>query len=142
MKIYTLILASLISWAASIANAGDYVTPEGITVLTEKQIMTQIIGNTYMWGIKTVEYFEPSTGGNKEGRIKGKHRRTGLFGGNWKVTGPLMCWEYDDPKWAAYNDCFTTALDGDTVILYTIRGNLHSDIAGTITLVSGNPNDL
>jgi hypothetical protein len=142
MKILSCILAALFSWAALIANADDYIAPEGVTVLTEEQLMTQVIGNTYLGGKKFVEYFEPPTGGKKEGRIKGKHRRTGLYGGNWKISGSLMCWEYDDPKSAAYNDCFTTALDGDIVNLYTVRGNIHSDIAGTITLAPGNPNNL
>jgi hypothetical protein len=52
MKIRTYILVVLISWAASIANAGDYIVPEGVTVLTEEQLMTQVIGNTYMGGKK------------------------------------------------------------------------------------------
>jgi hypothetical protein len=142
MKIRTYILVVLISWAASIANAGDYIVPEGVTVLTEEQLMTQVIGNTYMGGKKWVEYYQPSTGGQREGRIKGKHRRTGLYGGNWKINGPLMCWEFDDPKLAVYNDCITTALDGDTVNFYTIQGNVHTDIAGTVTLTPGNPNNL
>ena len=142
MKICTYILVALISWAASNANAGDYIVPKGVTVLTEDQLMNQVIGNTYMGGIKWVEYYEPSTGGKKEGRIKGQHRRTGLYGGKWKIDGSLMCWEYDDPKSSAYNDCFTTALDEDTVIFYTIRGKVHADIAGTVTLIPGNPNSL
>ena len=142
MKIRTYILVVLISWAASFANAGEYIVPNGVTVLTEEQLMAQVIGNTYMGGKKWVEYFEPSTGGKKEGRIKGNHRRTGHYGGNWKINGSLMCWEFNDPKSAAYNDCFTTALDGNTVNLYTIQGNLHSGLVDAVTLIPGNPNNL
>ena len=142
MNIRTSILVVLISWAVSIANAGDYIVPEGVTVLTEEQLMTQVIGNTYMGGKKWVEYYEPSTEGQREGRIKGKHRRTGIYGGNWKINGSLMCWEFDDPKIAVYNDCFTTALNGDTVTTYTIHGIVHTDAAGTVTLIPGNPDNL
>jgi hypothetical protein len=142
MKICTYILLALISWTTSIANAKDYIVPEGVTVLTEDQLMAKVIGNTFMGGIKWVEYYEPSIGGQKVGRIKGKHRRTGLYGGNWKIKESLMCWEHDDPKWAAYDDCFSIALDGDTVIRYTTRGIEHADIAGKLTLIPGNPNSL
>jgi len=142
MKIRTYILVGLVSWVASVVNAEDFIVPEGVTVLNEKQLMTQIIGNTYMLGKLTVEYFEPPAEGQREGRIKGKHRRRGLYGGNWKINGSLMCWEFDDPKLAVYNDCFTTALDGDIVTSYTIRGHLHTYPAGTVVLVPGNPNNL
>ena len=142
MKIQTCILVGLISWTTSIANAGDYIVPEGVTVLTEEQLMTQVIGNTYMGGKIWVEYYEPSTVGKMEGRIKGKQGRTKVYGGNWKINGPLMCWEFDDPKIAVYNDCFTTALNGDTVNFYTIHGIVHTDAAGTVTLIPGNPDNL
>jgi hypothetical protein len=142
MNIRTAILVAGVSWIAPTANAGDYIVPEGVTVLTEDQVMTQVIGNTFVGGIKWVEYYAPSNDGQREGRIKGKHRRTGQYGGKWSVDGSLMCWEYDDPKSAAYNDCFTFALNGDTVIFYTIRGIVHADIAGEISMMPGNPNDL
>jgi hypothetical protein len=142
MNIRTCILVLFISCAASVANAGDYAVPKGVTVLTEEQLMTQIIGNTFAGGTKWVEYYAPSSDGQREGRIRGKHRRTGLYGGKWKIDESLMCWEFDDPKWAAYNDCFTIELKGDIVNAYTIRGILHADIAGEITLIPGNPNDL
>ena len=142
MNIRSCILVLFILWTTSVANAGDYVVPEGVTVLTEEQLMTQIIGNTIAGGIKFVEYFAPSSDGQREGRIRAKHRRTGLYGGNWKISESLMCWEYDDPKSAAYNDCFTIELDEDIVNLYTVRGNRHADIAGEFTLIAGNPNDL
>ena len=142
MQIRTCFLVALFSWSASIANAADYIAPKGVTLLTEEQLMTQVIGSTYMGGTMWEEYYQPSTGGKKEGRIKGKYRRTELYGGDWKISGSLMCWKFDDPKLAVYNDCFTTSLDGDTVTFYTIRGIVHTDPAGTIKLISGNPNSL
>jgi len=135
-------LAALFSWSVSVATAGDYIVPTGVTVLTEEQLLTQVIGNTYVGGTMWVEYYEPPTGHLKEGRIKGKSRRQGPYGGSWKIKGALMCLEFDKAEWAAYNDCYTTALDGNTVIFYTIHGKVHTDVSGQVTLISGNPNDL
>ena len=53
-----------------------------------------------------------------------------------------MCWEFDTAKMSVYNDCFTVALDGNTVITYTIHGKVHTDPSGQITLAPGNPDDL
>ena len=75
MNIRSCILVLFILWTTSVANAGDYVVPEGVTVLTEEQLMTQIIGNTIAGGIKFVEYFAPSSDGQREGRIRAKHMK-------------------------------------------------------------------
>jgi hypothetical protein len=135
-------LAALFSWSVSVATAGDYIVPTGVTVLTEEQLLTRVIGNTLVGGTRWVEYYEPATGNLKEGRIKGKSKGIGLYGGSWKIKGALMCWEFDTAKMAVYNDCFTIALDGNTVITYTIHGKVHTDPSGQITLIPGNPNDL
>jgi hypothetical protein len=133
---------ALIVTTTSVTSAEDYVVPTGVTVLTEEQLLNQIIGSTLVGGTRWVEYYEPATGNLKEGRIKGKSKGIGLYGGSWKIKGALMCWEFDTAKMAVYNDCFTTALDGNTVITYTIHGKVHTDPSGRITLIPGNPNDL
>jgi len=46
----TCLLVSLVVGATSIATAEDYVLPTGVTVLTEEQILNQIIGNTLVYG--------------------------------------------------------------------------------------------
>ncbi len=135
-------LAALFSCSVSIATAGDYIVPTGVTVLTEEQLLTQVIGNTYVGGTRWVEYYEPAADELKKGRIKGKHSRYGLYGGDWKIEGALMCWQFDRAEWAVYNDCWTTTLDGNNVIWYTIHGKVHTDTSGQVTLIPGNPNDL
>jgi len=56
--------------AISPATAEDYVVPTGVTVITEEQLLNQIIGCTLLGGETWVEYFEPAANGLKEGRIK------------------------------------------------------------------------
>ena len=80
-------LAALFSWSVSVATAGDYIVPEGVTVLTEEQLLTRVIGNTLVGGTRWVEYYEPATGNLKEGRIKGKSKGIGLYGGVGKLKG-------------------------------------------------------
>ena len=136
------LLVALIVTTTSATSAEDYVVPTGVTVLTEEQLLNQIIGNTLVGGTRWVEYYEPATGNLKEGRIKGKSKGIGLYGASWKIKGALMCWEFDTAKMSVYNDCFTAALNGNTVITYTIHGKVHTDPTGQITLLPGNPNDL
>jgi len=136
------VLVTLLVGAISPATAEDYIVPAGVTVLTEEQLLNQIIGNTLAGGTRWVEYYEPVTGNLNEGRLKGKSKGIGLYGGSWKINGPLMCWEFDTARMSVYNDCFTVALDGNTVITYTIHGKVHTDPSGQITLIPGNPNDL
>ena len=67
------LLVSLVVGATSIATAEDYVVPTGVTVLTEEQLLKQIIGSTLIGGNEGwVEYFELPTDDEKKGRIKGK----------------------------------------------------------------------
>ena len=56
------LLVALVAGITSIATAVDYTVPTGVTVLTEEQLLNQIIGNTLMGGTKRVEYFESPTG--------------------------------------------------------------------------------
>jgi hypothetical protein len=44
------LLMSLLAGITSIAIAEDYVAPTGVTILTEEQILNQIIGNTIVGG--------------------------------------------------------------------------------------------
>jgi hypothetical protein len=65
------VLVALLVGTTFIATAEDYVIPTGVTVLTEEQLLKQIIGNTVMDGIESwVEYFEPPTGDQKKGSFR------------------------------------------------------------------------
>ena len=142
LQVRICVLVTLLVGAISPSTAEDYIVPAGVIVLSEEQLLNQIIGNTLVGGTRWVEYYEPATGNLKEGRIKGKSKVIGLYGASWEIKGALMCWEFDTAKMSIYNDCFTVALDGNTVITYTIHGKVHTDPSGQITLIPGNPNDL
>ena len=117
------LLVALIVTTTSVTSAEDYILPTGVTVLTEEQLLNQIIGNTLVGGYENwVEYFEPPTGDQKKGRFKGKSTGSGLYGGSWEVKEDLMCWKHDKPHMVKYNICITIVLDGDIVTFYETSG--------------------
>jgi hypothetical protein len=137
------LLVSLVVGATSIATAEDYVLPTGVTVLTEEQILNQIIGNTLDYGYQHhVEYFEPPTGDQKNGRFKGKSGPLGRYGGSWEVKENLMCWKHDESHMVKYNICITIVLDGDIATWYKTSGSAWYNRHSPIKLISGNPKNL
>jgi hypothetical protein len=133
------VLVALFVGAISPAIAEDYVVPTGVTVLTEEQLLNQIIGSTLVAGNERwVDYFELPTGDEKKGRIKGKTGYTGFYEGDWTIHGALMCLHYDEMSKVAYNNCYTTVLDGDTVTWYLATGTAYYARFGRIKLISGN----
>ena len=131
---------ALLVGAISPATAKDYVVPTGVTVLTEEQLLKQIIGSTLNFK-KYFEYFELPTADEKKGRIKGKGR-IGFYEGDWTVHGALMCLRYDKTSLVKYNNCHTTALDGDTVTWYLATGTPWYNRTPPIKLISGNYKNL
>ena len=137
------LLVALIVTTTSVTSAEDYILPTGETVLTEEQLLNQIIGNTLVGGHQHwFDYYEPPTGDQKKGKFKGKSATLGRYGGSWEVKGNLMCWQYDESKMAQYNQCFTTVLDGDIVTWYKTSGFPWYNRLPPIKLVSGNPENL
>jgi hypothetical protein len=111
-----------------------------VTVLTEEQLLNQIIGNSLDLGNgRWVQYFEPPTGDQKKGRFKGKGGIPGRVSGSWEVKEAVMCWQYD--KVVSYNRCVTTVLDGDIVTWYQPDGFPKYNARPPIKLISGNPNN-
>ena len=134
------LLVTLLAGATFIATAEDYVVPTGVSVLTEDQLLNQIIGSTLMGGnFGWIVYFVPPSGDQKKGRLKGRNSFSGPIPGDWTVNGSLMCWHFDSPIQVSRNGCFTTALDGDTVTWYLPTGTPRYSRAGRIKLISGNP---
>jgi len=88
---------ALVVGTSFIAKAVDYILPTGVTVLTEEQLLTIIIGNTTTGknsvAGKWAEYYEPSRDEGKNGEIRGKARRA--YYGQWKINGSLMCLDFD-----------------------------------------------
>ena len=133
------LLVALIVTTTSVTSAEDYVVPTGVTVLTEEQLLNQIIGNTLIGGSGRYRaYFLPPSGDQKKGRFKGKAKGT-YTKGDWTVNGSLMCWHFDSPTRSAANGCFTTALDGDTVTWYLPTGTPRYSMGGPRKLISENP---
>ncbi len=140
LEIRNCLLVVLIIGATSVNAAEDYVIPTGVTVLTEEQILNQIIGSTLMatYG-RWTEYYLPPSGDQKKGRFKGRYSYYGPTKGDWTVNGSLICRHYDTPAMGRFNGCFTTNLDGDTVTWYETSGFPWYSRAGRIKLISGNP---
>jgi hypothetical protein len=138
------LLVALVVATTSVTSAEDYVVPTGVTILTEEQLLNQIIGSTLMGGkYQWYAYFLPPSGDQKKGSFRGKTAsRTAHHGGDWTVNGSLMCWHFDKIDMAQYNDCFTTNLDGDTVTWYLPGGTPRYSRYGRISLISGNPENL
>ncbi len=132
------LLAALIVSTTLAEAAEDYVVPAGVSVLTEDQLLNQIIGSTlktYRWRA----YFLPPSSDQKKGRFKGRNSMVGPIPGDWTVNGSLMCWHFDSIKRSVYNGCFTTNLDGDTVTWYLPTGTPRYSKGGPRKLISGNP---
>ena len=137
------VLVALLVGAISPATAEDYVVPTGVTVLTEEQLMNQIIGNTLVGGYEHwIEYYEPPTGDQKKGRFKAKSAGFAHYSGSWEVKGNLMCWQHDKPSMVKYDKCFTTVLDGDIVTWYKTSGFPWYNRHPPIKVISGNPKNL
>ena len=137
------LLVALIVATTSVTSAEDYVVPTGVTVLTEEQLLNQIIGNTLVGGYENwVEYYEPPTGDQKKGSFKATSSFQGRYGGSWEVKENLMCWQHDDPHLVQYNTCVTIVLDGDIVTRYQTDGFPKFSRFKPIKLISGNPKNL
>ena len=134
------LLAALIVSTTLAEAAEDYVVPAGVSVLTEDQLLNQIIGSTLIAGNGGwLNYFLPPSGDQKKGRFKGRSSMFGPTKGDWTVNGSLMCRHFDAPTMVAFNVCFTTNLDGDTVTWYLATGTPWYSRAGQIKLIAGNP---
>ena len=144
LEVRICLLVALIVTTTSATSAEDYVLPTGVTVLTEEQLLNQIIGNTLgsrygYW----FNYFLPPSGDQKKGRFRGKSSgSSGPHSGDWTIHGALMCRHYDKISLAAFNVCYTTALDGDIVTWYISDGSPWYNKYLPLKLISGNPENL
>ena len=134
------LVAALIVSTTLAEAAEDYVVPAGVSVLTEDQLLNQIIGSTLNGGNgRWYAYFLPPSGDQKKGRFKRREAFSGRSKGDWTVNGSLMCWHFDSPTHSILNSCFTTNLDGDTVTWYLATGTPRYSRFGRISLIAGNP---
>ncbi len=96
-------------------------------VLTEQEILAQIVGNTAVstgGGEKWSEYYQP------DGAIRGRSEH-GTMRGKWTVSGSEMCFDYVGSGDAG---CWTISVEGNE-IAYHNEGK--DDVRAT--LLKGNP---
>ena len=130
------VLAALLLPLALLLSTGtlraeEFVAPAGVTLLNEKQIRAEIIGNTLTGSggsSRWTEYY--LTNGVIKG-VSGGDR----YGGDWTVSGPVMCWNYQGDE---YDACGTMSRDGDKVLFYSRDG----EPTGSATLSEGNDKGL
>ena len=142
-KTHMMTLVVFFFGVTSIAFAKDYKIPDGVTVLTEKQLLTQIIGNTLTGRNKWFEYFDPSGKELKKGRLRGEGPQAELYEASWEVYKSLLCLKFDDARRAATsNGCYTIALDGNEVTIYKDTGYRYDNPYSPLLILSGNPKNL
>ena len=132
---------ALIIVATPVFAADDYVLPKGVTVLSEEQLLEQVVGNTIS-NDNVTEYYENPSSGEKKGKIKAKYSR-GNFGGNWEIKGVLMCFNYDVEYLERFNDiCYSIGVTDSRLDLYNVDGSKFYPGGGPFKLLSGNPENL
>ena len=110
-----------------------FTIPEGVTILSENDLRTKIVGNTLAGvadGTKWVEYYA------KDGTIRGKWGGD-RYGGKWKISGSVMCFDYQGTE---DDECNTIALEGNKGRLFLLDG-LPSKYA-SVQYLEGNPKNL
>ena len=110
-----------------IGNAGEFVTPEGVTLLTGDEIRSTLIGNS-LRGRSWTEYYAPN------GRIGGKYKAR-YYKGSWEINGSRLCVDYDGTE---YDGCVTISISGDSVTWYRPNGKQRWNA----TLLPGNDGNL
>lgn len=140
MKRITILLISLaLLVGAGVTYGVEYTPPSGVTILTEQELMSNIVGNTLDGREnKWVEYYEPPTGSEPEGNVIGLWGGIKWYAASWTIDGSLMCWSY--PEHAEAGGCWTLSLDGNKVTWYDRLGKPDYGTPGAqfSTLLQGN----
>ena len=142
MKNKTSISILFLILAQNPAIAEDYVVPEGVTVLNENQLLTLVIGNSFVAEGKWTEYLLPPSGKLLEGKLEGWDSTIGRYSGIWSVKGSIFCSEYDKAELQIYNNCVTTVLNGDNIKWFLTNGKPSPSNVYKVKLVPGNPKKL
>ena len=103
------------------------------SVLTEQEILAQIVGNTAIsvgekhgWS----EYYQPD--GDLRGRSVHADGKEHPMQGKWTVSGSEMCFDYVGSGDAG---CWTISVEGNEITYYRKEKHKHN----TATLLKGNP---
>ena len=130
-QINSMFATGLLAFVLVMSSAQQQVSAHEAVMLTDQEILAQIIGNTafgvgskHSWS----EYYQPD--GTIRGRT-GNGANNGPYQGKWTVSGSEMCFVYAD---SGDVGCWTISVEGDE-ITYHKKGK--HDMTGT--LVRGNP---
>ncbi len=119
----------LLALVVVMSSAQQQARADEPVVLTEQEILAQIVGNTAVstgGGERWSEYYQP------DGAIRGRSEH-GTMQGKWTVSGSEMCFVYVK---SGDVGCWTISVKGNE-ITYSRKGE-HSM---TGTLLKGNPNN-
>ncbi len=121
----------LLAFVLVMSSAQQHARADEPVVLTEQEILAQVIGNTafgvgakHSWS----EYYQP------DGTIRGRTddgTNNGPYQGKWTLSGSEMCFVYDD---SGDVGCWKISIERDE-ITYSKKGK--HDTKGT--LLKGNP---
>ena len=122
-------LPFVVALAAFSDDVAGYVTPSGVTLLTEAEILQLLAGNTLAsekrdWG----EHY------TEDGKLRGLSNNE-YYRGKWKVDGAVICFSYPASE---FNRCRTLSRSGNIFSYYDLEGKPR----GAAELVEGNPMDL
>lgn len=126
-------LAVLLCLSSAAALAAERELPDDVTVMTEAELRSAIIGNTvtgFVGGTPWSEYYLPN--GVIQG-VEGGER----YVGRWTISGPWLCFDYDGTE---DDGCSTLARSGNNVRFYDEDGD--SGDYSTAEILQGNAQGL
>lgn len=116
------------------AEGKKFTQPEGVTLMTEKEIRSTLVGNTYQGesvrypGSSYIEFVHP------DGKISGLWDGKDRYKGEWAVSGRVWCYKYKTTR-----GCNTLAKSGDSILWYGLDGSYKG---GKSVVMAGDPNNL
>jgi len=116
------------------AESKTFTTPEGVTLMTEAELRSTLVGNTYAGesvrqpGNTYIEYIDP------DGSIRGLWNGKDRYKGEWAISGKVFC-----NKYKTQNGCYTFTKSDNTIYWYALDG---TTIGGQSKLMAGDPNNL
>ncbi len=127
-QINSMVSTGLLTLVLVMSSAQQHARADEPVVLTEQEILAQIVGNTAVstgGGEKWSEYYQP------DGAIRGRSEH-GTMQGKWTLSGSEMCFDYVGSGDAG---CWTISVEGNEITYYRKEKHKHQ----TATLLNGNP---
>ena len=116
------------------AQSQQYTQPEGVTLMSEAEMRSTLVGNTYAGdsvnhpGSTYIEFIHP------DGKISGLWNGSERYKGEWAISGKVWCFKYK-----SMSGCNTLAKSGDTIFWYGLDGTTKG---GKSVVSAGDPKNL